>query len=480
MISLHPPPYLQMNNDDEGYDALVDEFIINSADNDNSRIGNETKNDSESNSNENINANININTNANANDNANSYDNDNDNLYCTSLCHRIHEKNLIDAGQQLRQQAQFERIQKRTKSFRTITASIITSNNITSTATTTATTTGINSERRRRILKTKSAKDENEELIPCRLEFDYDGYRLSDVFLLSSSGGAEECESIATQICLDFDLPREPFQAAIGRSIRDQVEEWNVFVGALQGMEIPFEEIGPIVLRIDIIVNLHRLEDQLEVSLDPRDCNTATMKGFIKTLKSPDTQILGNDGFEAFKPLILHNILEQLMLWRKSIVFAGFHRDARSNALKFHDPDLAIILSHGSSNHQKHISARRHFAHTNTFTPILTSLTAEELEKIEAGRERENRRKRRTAPSSSSTANTTISSSSSKRANTAISTSTIANNLIGTVRSPPRTLPTLTSYRGSKHRITSNNNNSDEEIQSINTTARKRGRKAKR
>jgi hypothetical protein len=474
MISLHPPPYLQMNNDDEGYDALVDEFIVNSADNDNSRIGNETKNGCESKSNDNENSNENINDNANANDNN---DNDNDNIYCPSLCHRIHEKNLIDARQQLRQQAQFERIQKRTKSFRTITASNNTSCTITSTATT---TTGVNSERRRRILRTKSAKDENEELIPCRLEFDHVGYRLSDVFLLSSSGGAEECESIATQICLDFDLPREPFQAAIGRSIRDQVEEWNVFVGALQGMEIPFEEIGPIVLRIDIIVNLHRLEDQLEVSLDPRDCNTATMKAFIKTLKSPDTQILGNDGFEAFKPLILHNILEQLMLWRKSIVFAGFHRDARSNALKFHDPDLAIILSHGSSNNQKHISARRHFAHTNTFTPILTSLTAEELEKIEAGRERENRRKRRTAPSSSSTANTTISSSSSKRANTAISTSTIANNLIGTVRSPPRTLPTLTSYRGSKHRITSNNNNSDEEIQSINTTARKRGRKAKR
>ena len=302
------------------------------------------------------------------------------------------------------------------------------------------------------------------ELIPCRLELDYDGYRLSDVLLLSSStrntSQQKEIEAISTQMCQDYELPMEPFQAVIVRCLKDQLEEWDVYQGAMEGMKIPFDEIGAVPLRLDVIVGLHRFEDQLEVSLDPLQSTSEVMLEFVKALQSPDERVLSKTDFISFKPLILHNLLEQLMLWRRAIVFGGFHRDGRSNNLKFHDGDVAVLLNDVNSLSVQPSSVRRHFAHTNTFTPILSTLTIEELDKIEAGRERESRRRRRTTgvinsgPISGKRAinNTTTSMTTS----TASSTGTIGlivNNLSGTVRSPPRTLPTPTSYRGNLHRV---------------------------
>lgn len=309
------------------------------------------------------------------------------------------------------------------------------------------------------------------ELIPCRLELDYEGYKLSDVFLLPSHPPPpqSELEIISSQLCQEYDLPADLFQNAITKCLKDQVEEWHVYQGALEGMKVPYEEIGAVPLRLDIIVGLHRLEDQLEVTLDPKESNTETMLQFVNAQRSPDSRLLPETDFIAFKPLILHNLLEQLMLWRKAIVFGGFHRDPRSNNLKFHDGDVAVLLNEPSANTN---TVRRHFAHTNTFTPILSMLTVEELDKLEAGRERESRRRRRTGPAVTSTT-----SGSTKKSTNAL-TSNFVNNLTGTVRSPPRTLPTPTSYRGTLHRIQSTNINSDDE-DSIGGAPRKRGRRAK-
>ena len=330
---------------------------------------------------------------------------------------------------------------------------------------------------------TASASDNSTELIPCRLELDYDGYKLSDVLLIPPTDSTPDTLNLLSiQLCQDYDLPAEVFQPAITRCLKDQVEEWQVFQGALEGMKetLPFEEIGPVPLRLDIIVGLHRLEDQLEVDLDPLRSSTESMRKLVEAMRSPDERILPEKEFSAFRPLILHNLLEQLMLWRKAIVFGGYHRDSRSNNLKFHDGDVAVLLNDSAGTPLA--SVRRHFAHTNTFTPILSTLTLEELDKIEAGRERESRRRKRTAgvsvASVSGTGNMSSSGGGNKRTASTGPSAAIVNNLTGTVRSPPRTLPTPTSYRGSLHRVqVNNNNNSDDE--GSTGAPRKRGRKSK-
>ena len=406
----------------------------------------------------------------------------------------LHMKNLIQARQQSRQIIQLNRVKERNKNF----IGVLKSAPVTSSGYSYR-----NSEKRRRILNgektfevssetsneateniatvneeeqtTMTSSSSSSEMIPCRLELDYEGYKLSDIFLLSSTPPPNQMilDSIASQLCQDFDLPVELFQPAIGKCLKDQVEEWLVYQGALEGMKVvPYEEIGAVPVRLDVIVGLHRLEDRLEVSLDPKDSNTETMNRLVKNLKSPDERILPESGYAAFRPLILHNLLEQLMLWRKAIVFGGYHRDPRSNNLKFHDGDVAVLLNDPPSSKTGINGVRRHFADTNSFTPILSVLTVDELDKIEAGRERESRRRRRTVVTT-----TTIGNSAANAKKSMAASAMIVNNLTGTVRSPPRTLPTPTSYRGSQHRIQQSAGSDDEG--GFSGAARKRGRKAK-
>lgn len=388
---------------------------------------------------------------------------------------KIHLKTLIRSRQVALRTAQLDRVKDRNRKFEAMKKEICGGaagaalNNVPS-----GQGGGIqNGEKRRRILKIVPAGEED-ELIPCRLELDHEGYKLSEVLLLPSNSDQppDTLSSLSAQLCQDYDLPVDSFQPAISRCLKDQVEEWHVYQGAMEGMKeaLPFEEIGPVPVRLDIIVGLHRLEDQLEVDLNPAASNTDTMRRFVAALRSPDERVLPEGEYSAFRPLILHNLLEQLGLWRKAIVFGGYHRDPRSNNLKFHDGDVAVLLNDPSP--APATSVRRHFAHTNTFTPILSTLALEELDKIEAGRERESRRRRRTG-ATVPVANPTAAKRSVTGASAGASVA-IANNLTGTVRSPPRTLPTPTSYRGSLHRIQLNNNSDDEAA-----APRKRGRKSK-
>ena len=59
--------------------------------------------------------------------------------------------------------------------------------------------------------------------------------------------------------------------------------------------------------------------------------STESMK-LVEAMRSPDERILPEKEF--FGPLILHNLLEQLMLWRKAIVFGGYHRDSLPEQLE--------------------------------------------------------------------------------------------------------------------------------------------------
>ena len=324
----------------------------------------------------------------------------------------------------------------------------------TTTTTTIAPPSAANAERRRRMLAL-SLERTGVELIPCRIEIEHDGYKLSEVFLLEAEGsnvnGSDGANSqsagtpnntpsqqaidlLAAQVTAEYDLPADPFTGLIAKFLREQVDEFSLLKQDLSSnpnspntSNLP-PALPAVPLRIDIIVGLTRLEDRLEIDL-LAPCST------LAALVS-EYSVTGLSATELapFRPLLLHNLLEQQLLWRKAILWGGWHRDPRTGALRFHDPDVQAQLPASST-------IRRPHSLFDTFSPSVTQLTPASLDRLEASREREGRRKRRTKPALPG---------SGKSAAVAAS---VVNLLTGSVRSPPRTLPTPTSYRGSLHRV---------------------------
>ena len=283
-------------------------------------------------------------------------------------------------------------------------------------------------ERRRQVLNLALNASPSADLIPCRLELDHDGYKLSDVLLLEEGCSAEAIDLLAAQLTTEYDLPADPFTPVLSKFLREQVDEFGVFKQALAATPIPFAELPALGMRIDIIVGLTRLQDRIELALN---CGFDDLTALVKHYSVPE---LSAEELKPFKPLLLHNLLEQLLMWKKALVFGGWHRDARTGALKLHDPEANAAM------HESNVTAvRRHPSAFSAFTPQVTALSPAELDKIESSRERESRRKRRTqAPPSLK---------GSKQL------TPLVNPLTGSIRSPPRTLPTPTSYRGSLHRV---------------------------
>ena len=142
------------------YDDLVDQFIVNDG-----------------------------NTETNENDQLKSEGNCSEKSETSELM-KIHLNTLIRSRQIARRTAQLDRVKERNRSFEAQKKEILSLSqgsgpiNIQ------------NSEKRRKILSKSSPEgaesseispstNSSNELIPCRLELDYDGYKLSDVFLIS-------------------------------------------------------------------------------------------------------------------------------------------------------------------------------------------------------------------------------------------------------------------------------------------------------
>ncbi len=285
-------------------------------------------------------------------------------------------------------------------------------------------------ERRRQILNLSGGG--RGEMIPCRVEIDHDGYKLSDVLLLEEGCTGEAIDLLAGQLTSEYDLPMEPFSGVLSKFLREQVDEFGVFKQTLAAQPIPFAQLPPVAMRVDIIVGLTRLQDRIELALD---CEQSAVVSLVNGYSVSE---LNSDELQGFKPLLLHSLLEQLLMWRKALVFGGWHRDYRTGALKFHDSEVGAVIQEAQSVFGAG-TMRRHPSYFTSFTPTVTILSPGELDKIESSRERESRRKRRTqvAPVKGFKQ----------------STQPLLNMLTGSIKSPPRTLATPTSYRGSLHRI---------------------------
>jgi hypothetical protein len=271
-------------------------------------------------------------------------------------------------------------------------------------------------ERRPAVTLTWTPKHRSEP-VPIRLDLDMDGYKLRDTFLWDLHDEAFSPEEFAELTCRDFDLPSSTVAPAIVKSIQQQLQEHREAANILRNAG-GLEALAGIraLLKLDITIGLLQLTDQLEWDLGEKDNDAGKFAAnYVRELALPN----------EFITAITNDIMEQVSHIRRALLLVGYSKDS-SNTVRPHDPELQPLILPPLKG------ARRDPNTLNEFTPVILELDPVEVEKIEQSRDREARRKRRQTrgrrPDGSSMASWTL-------------------------ISPPKTILTPLSYRGSLHRM---------------------------
>ncbi|KAI8332305.1 hypothetical protein BC941DRAFT_359363 [Chlamydoabsidia padenii] len=235
-------------------------------------------------------------------------------------------------------------------------------------------TTGMQSKliypRDKKHMKEQSSKDDN--LVPIRLEFETDGYKLRDTFTWNLNEQLVTPEQFAEHMCEDLRLPPAAFIPQIARSIRDQVQDYYLHASSMK-----FKQNAELrmLIKLDITVGHKALLDQFEWDIN---CTENSPEQFAEVLCSD----LGLGG--EFRTAIAHSIREQVHVYTKSLLLVGH---------EFDGPVVDDDLKHSFLPFLKTVT--RDADTVERFTPALMELSDAELQKNEKDRLREARRKRR-------------------------------------------------------------------------------------
>ncbi|RHZ81118.1 hypothetical protein Glove_123g151 [Diversispora epigaea] len=199
--------------------------------------------------------------------------------------------------------------------------------------------------------------EQEETLIPIRLDIDLDTHKLRDTFTWNLNEKIITPENFAEILCYDLDIPTNEFLTPIAESIRKQAQEhYNILESSLP------PEDSRVTINLDIHVGRLNLRDQFEWDLS----SDLTPEEFSKTLASD----LGIGG--EFVSMIAHSIHEQILQYKKE--------------MKLDDSD---------NEREPLKSIFRSYENAEEWCPVLEILTNEELEKIRIDQERDIRRMRR-------------------------------------------------------------------------------------
>ncbi|KAI9265935.1 hypothetical protein BY458DRAFT_513078 [Sporodiniella umbellata] len=203
--------------------------------------------------------------------------------------------------------------------------------------------------------------EKEECLVPIRIDLEIDGYKLRDTFTWNLNESLVTFEQFAEVICLDLRLPPHSFIDPIARSIKEQLEDFNL--SATQETK----ELKTVV-KLDITVGNRELTDQFEWDVG---CPNNSPEEFADKL----VKELGLGG--EFKTAIAHLIREQIHVKKKSLVMT--EEDVQ-------EPEyLQRVLRENQLS--------------ESFTPAIIELSDQMVERMEKDQIRESRRKRRGARS---------------------------------------------------------------------------------
>ena len=226
-----------------------------------------------------------------------------------------------------------------------------------------------------------------DELVPIRLDIEWDKIRLRDTFTWNLHDRVVSPDLFAQQLVEDFKLPLEqcgPLIQQVSASIKEQIQDFHphVFIDeeALDP-HLPYNSYKDDEMRINIKLNItigqHTLVDQFEWEINN---SWNSPEEFAKSM-TRDLSLAGE-----FTTAIAHSIREQSQLFTRSLYVTGHPFDGRP----IEDQELkSSFLSSPMP------SSLRPYQAAKEFTPYLYELNEAELEKTELSLSREERRQKR-------------------------------------------------------------------------------------
>ncbi|EAS28239.1 SWI-SNF complex subunit [Coccidioides immitis RS] len=229
--------------------------------------------------------------------------------------------------------------------------------------------------------------DQPENLVPIRLDIDWDKVKIRDTFTWNLHDRVTPPDVFAEKLVEDFGLPLEscgPLVRQITQSIQDQLTEYHphIFIE-----EEPLDPHLPyfaykndemrILIKLNITIGQHTLVDQFEWDInDPYNSPELFAVQMATDLALPG----------EFATAIAHSIREQAQLFTRSLYIVSHPFDGRP----IEDPVLK-----GAFQASPLQSTFRSIQQAKEFTPVLWELNEAGLERTEGSISREQRLQKR-------------------------------------------------------------------------------------
>ena len=226
-----------------------------------------------------------------------------------------------------------------------------------------------------------------EELVPVRLDIEWEKVRLRDTFTWNLHDRMVPIDLFAQQLVEDFGLSLENCDGLIRQvcaHMQEQIQDYFPQPFIDDGPEDPHlpytaykDDEMRILIKLNITIGQHTLTDQFEWDLN----NSSDSAELFARQMAKDLSLSGE-----FVTAIAHDIREQCQLFTRSLYIVGHAFDGRPVA----DQDLQAGMMASPMP-----SAFRPYQAAKEFTPYLYELNEADLERTELSMSREERRQKR-------------------------------------------------------------------------------------
>lgn len=229
--------------------------------------------------------------------------------------------------------------------------------------------------------------EQHEELVPLRLEVEWDKVRLRDTFTWNLHERLVHVELFASQLVEDMGLKppaSQPVYDQVVHQMRDQLNDFYPLVYSEEDSldpELPYSAYKNdemrILVKLNITIGQHTLVDQFEWEIN----NPSNSPEDFATQMARDLSLSGE-----FTTAIAHCIREQSQLFTRSLYSIGHPFDGRP----VEDPDLTSAFLQTPLQ-----TVFRPMQQAKDYAPYLYELTDADLERNETILSREQRRQKR-------------------------------------------------------------------------------------
>ena len=229
--------------------------------------------------------------------------------------------------------------------------------------------------------------DQLDELVPIRIDIEWDKIRLRDTFTWNLHDRVTPPELFAQQLVEDFKLPLDQcghLVQQVSASLKEQIQDYHPHIYIEEEAldpHLPYNAYKDDEMRITIKLNIticqHTLVDQFEWEIN----NPLNSPEMFAEQMTRDLSLAGE-----FTTAIAHSIREQSQLFTRGLFVTGHPFDGRP--VEDQELKAGFLPSPMPSPFRPYQAAKE-------FTPYLYELNEVELEKTELSLSREERRQKR-------------------------------------------------------------------------------------